>query len=79
MGTPALTTRGFTEEDFQQVGEFFDRSVDIAKSIKSKTGNKIKDFKTELETSEGVAKYSELNQLRTEVIEFSRKFPTIGF
>ena len=27
MGAPALTTRGFTEKDFHQVGEFVDRYV----------------------------------------------------
>ncbi len=79
MGTPALTTRGFTEEDFEQVGIFFDRSVAIALDIKAKTGSKLKDFKTVLETEESISNYPELLKLRKDVTEFSRKFPTIGF
>lgn len=79
MGTPALTTRGFTEEDFEQVGIFFDRSIHIAKSIKAKTGSKLKDFKDALDMEDKLKEYPELLQLRQEVIQFSRKFPTIGF
>merc|ERR1712032_1539026 len=29
LGTPALTTRGFSEEDFKKVGEFIDRGVQL--------------------------------------------------
>merc|ERR1711912_129213 len=49
MGCPALTTRGFTEEDFEKVAEFFDRAVKISVDIKGKTGTKLKDFKAALE------------------------------
>ncbi|CAE7551059.1 unnamed protein product [Symbiodinium microadriaticum] len=34
MGAPALTSRGFTEEDFEQVADFFDRAMAIAVDIK---------------------------------------------
>lgn len=37
-GTPALTSRGFTEEDFEKVAEFFDRAVKIAVDVKAQTG-----------------------------------------
>lgn len=30
MGSPALTSRGFVESDFDQVAEFVDRAVKIA-------------------------------------------------
>jgi glycine hydroxymethyltransferase len=45
MGTPALTTRGFTEKDFEQVVEFVDESVQIAQMISKQVGPKLKDFK----------------------------------
>lgn len=77
MGSPALTSRGFTEEDFVKVAQFFDRSVSIAVDIKKKTGGKVKDFKAALE--KGPDKYPELVALRNEVIAFASKFPTIGF
>lgn len=79
LGTPALTSRGFTEEDFEQVGEFFHRGVLIAKSLKEKTGPKMKDFQAALASEEQIQKIPELVQLRNEVKEFARKFPTIGF
>jgi len=77
MGAPALTSRGFTEEDFVQVAKFFDRSVKIAVDIKKKTGGKVKDFKAALEN--GPDSFPDLVALRKEVIAFSSKFPTIGF
>lgn len=77
MGTPALTSRGFTEEDFEKVVDFFDRSVSFAQTLKTKTGPKLKDFKAALES--GVDGHPELVQLKQEVTEFSRKFPTVGF
>lgn len=36
-GTPALTSRGFIEEDFVKVAEFFDAAVGIAVKIKAAT------------------------------------------
>lgn len=36
-GTPALTSRGFVEEDFAKVAEFFDASVKLAVKIKGET------------------------------------------
>lgn len=77
MGTPALTTRGFTEEDFEKVAEFFDRSVKITQDLKVKTGPKIKDFRAALEG--GVDSYPELVALKEEVTAFARKFPGICF
>lgn len=36
-GTPALTSRGFVEEDFAKVAYFFDAAVKLAVKIKSET------------------------------------------
>lgn len=36
-GTPALTSRGFVEEDFAKVAEFFDSAVKLAVKIKTET------------------------------------------
>merc|ERR1712196_127234 len=44
MGTPALTTRGFVEEDFEIVADFFDRAVQITVDIQAevkKEGGKL--------------------------------------
>ena len=36
-GTPALTSRGFKEEDFEKVADFIDTAADIASDAKAKT------------------------------------------
>jgi glycine hydroxymethyltransferase len=77
VGAPALTSRGFTEEDFAQVGVFFDRAVKIAQAIKKETGPKVKDFRAALK--DGPGKYTDLVQLKADVVEFAKKFPTVGF
>lgn len=74
MGTPALTTRGFCEADFEQVAEYVDRSVKIAVSIKAKTGGKLKDFRAYVDSTP----VPELVALRHDVEEFAKRFPTIG-
>merc|ERR1719324_1587359 len=74
MGTPALTSRGFTEADFEKVAEFVDRAVQIAQKVNSEAGPKRKDFMDKLD-----AGIPELTQLRTDVEDFAASFPTIGF
>lgn len=75
MGSPALTSRGFVESDFEQVAEFVDRAVQITSEIKAKTGPKLKDFRAYVnsETPDNLA------ALREEVEEFAKQFPTVGF
>ncbi|PSC74475.1 serine hydroxymethyltransferase [Micractinium conductrix] len=75
MGSPALTSRGFVERDFEQVAEFVDRSVKIAADLKKASGLKLKDFRELLEKEEPAA----LATLRKEVEDFAKQFPTIGF
>ena len=76
MGTPALTTRGFVETDFEMVAEFFHRAVGIAAEIQKKApGNKMKDFRTALESQE----WPEISELKADVEDFAMQFPTVGF
>ena len=78
MGTPALTSRGFVEEDFAKVAEYFDKAVTIALKVKSEAqGTKLKDFVSAMESSSTIQ--SEIAKLRHEVEEFAKQFPTIGF
>mmetsp|Transcript_10093 Transcript_10093/g.11587 ORF Transcript_10093/g.11587 Transcript_10093/m.11587 type:complete len:502 (+) Transcript_10093:164-1669(+) len=78
LGTPALTSRGFDEDDFRKVADLMHEGVqvtiDIKNSLKSK---KLKDFKEHLaadpESHEGI------NKLREKVEEFAQGFPTVGF
>jgi len=75
MGTPALTTRGFMEQDFVQVADFVDRAVKITADIKSKVGPKLKDFRAALEEQE----WPEITALKKDVETFASQFPAIGF
>jgi len=79
MGTPALTTRGLTEDDFAIVAEFFDRAVTIAVDLKNNTeeGKKLKGFRKMCAVGPSV--HPALEQLRKEVSEFACTFPTVGF
>ncbi|KAK8704397.1 hypothetical protein V6N13_048019 [Hibiscus sabdariffa] len=78
MGTPALTSRGFVEEDFEKVADFFDAAVKLALKIKAETkGTKLKDFVATLESDTNFQ--SEIAKLRQEVEEYAKQFPTIGF
>ncbi|KAF2554293.1 hypothetical protein F2Q68_00038035 [Brassica cretica] len=71
MGTPALTSRGFVEEDFA-------KAVKLALKVKSEAqGTKMKDFVLAMESSSTIQ--SEIAKLRHEVEEFAMQFPTIGF
>ncbi|KAF9979315.1 glycine hydroxymethyltransferase shm1 [Actinomortierella ambigua] len=77
VGTPAMTSRGLSEKDFEQVAGFIDRAVQIAKDANSKApGKKVKDFKDYVADGKHIA---EIQTLRKEVEEFARKFPTAGF
>ena len=76
IGTPALTTRGFVEADFEQVAEFIHRGVVTAKAInESGIGKKLADFKAAIKSQD----WPEINSLRGDVVDFASKFPTIGF
>ncbi|KAG0475155.1 hypothetical protein HPP92_014841, partial [Vanilla planifolia] len=79
MGTPALTSRGFVEDDFARVADFFDSAVKLALKTKSETkgGSKLKDFLATIESDANIQ--SEISKLRHDVEEYAKQFPTIGF
>ncbi|KAK3211101.1 hypothetical protein Dsin_015807 [Dipteronia sinensis] len=77
MGTPALTSRGFVEEDFVKVAHYFDAAVKLAVKIKSEAkGTKLKDF---LAAMSGAHFQSEIAKIRHDVEVYAKQFPTIGF
>ena len=77
MGTPALTSRGFEEADFEQVAEFFDRAVQLSSQIKSEMPTKkLKDFLAALPDENANA---DVLALRNDVKAFALGFPTVGF
>mmetsp|Transcript_31043 Transcript_31043/g.56432 ORF Transcript_31043/g.56432 Transcript_31043/m.56432 type:complete len:484 (-) Transcript_31043:583-2034(-) len=77
IGTPALTTRGFVEEDFVKIADFIHRAVKIAKEISDNppAPGKLKEFKDQLKKEAGRA---DLKELRSEVEALANAFPMPG-
>ncbi|KAJ1803008.1 glycine hydroxymethyltransferase shm1, partial [Coemansia sp. RSA 2598] len=74
IGTSALTSRGFKEEDFERVGELLHRTVEIATEAQNAAGSKLlKDFMAVAVKSPKIA------ELQKEVEAFATSFPMPGF
>ncbi|KAI1500348.1 serine hydroxymethyltransferase [Biscogniauxia marginata] len=81
IGTPAMTTRGFTEDDFIRVADIIDRTVTIATRVDKAARKaaeekgekyKLKFFFDYLGTGED---YAEIVQLRAEVADWVATYP----
>lgn len=74
IGTPAMTSRGFGEEDFKRVADYIDQSIKLCKKVQGelpKEANKLKDFKAQV-ASESVP---EIQKLRQEIADWASTFP----
>ena len=70
IGTSALTTRGFKEDDFIKVGTLIHKCVELALEIQNVSGKKLVDFKNILN-----ADFSEeIAELRKEVNDLAENF-----
>lgn len=72
LGTPAMTTRGLVEKDWEQVVTFLLKGVEIAKRITEASGKNLKDFLAALDKDEEVLKVGE------EVKAWSKQFSIPG-
>merc|ERR1712083_317627 len=54
IGSPAMTTRGCTADDFKKIAGFLDRCCQIALKIQEAKGKKLKDFEAGLESNPAV-------------------------
>merc|ERR1719343_1760884 len=54
IGSPAMTTRGCSLEDFRKIAGFLDRCCQIALKIQKEKGKKLKDFEEALKTDADV-------------------------
>ena len=74
IGTPAITTRGYLEEDSREVARFLDDAINLSIDLQSRCGSKkLKDFQDEIDSS------SEVKSLAAEVEKFATQFPMPGF
>eukprot|EP00474_Spongospora_subterranea_P010110 CRZ10568.1 hypothetical protein [Spongospora subterranea] len=75
IGTPALTSRGLVESDFETIGEFLNQAVKMCLKIQDRAGCKgIKEFKAGVQ-----AESKAVDALRETVKAFARSFPMKGF
>lgn len=81
LGAPALTTRGFTEDDFVQVARFIDEGVKLTAELNdqavAKGAKKVVDFKEFVSTDAHAV--AQVDALKSKVTAFVRQFPTIGY
>lgn len=74
IGTCAITTRGYNEDDCRQVARFIDRAIKISLSVQEKSGaKKINEFVAAIE------KDADVQKLAKEVEAFASEFPIPGF
>lgn len=92
LGTPALTSRSFGENDFRQVAGYLDRAVGLClKAMEAAGSKKMKDFQLVLRKATHEKEMNEfdnkealeilrkdLNKLSSDVEEFAKKFPMPG-
>ncbi|GAB1317549.1 Serine hydroxymethyltransferase, cytosolic [Madurella fahalii] len=74
IGTPAMTSRGFGEADFERVARYIDESIKICKDVQAalpKEANKLKDFKFKVASGE----VARINELKKEISKWSETFP----
>ena len=85
MGTPAMTTRGFAEEDFKRVADIVDRAVTVAVRIDKAARKQAEDkgegkaagrLRTFLDFLGDGNTEKEIVQLRSEVSDWVGTYPT---
>ena len=73
IGTPALTTRGFTEADFVKVGDFIIEVVELSRLIQNESGKKLVDFKCVAHEKY----FEEIARLKNDINKFAETFEFI--
>lgn len=77
VGTPAMTTRQFGEDDFRRVATFIDTAVKIAIRIKSEVAKKIEKPKL-VDFKANAVEDAEVKQVRKDVVAWASDFPVPG-
>merc|ERR1711976_464220 len=68
VGSPAMTTRGCTTDDFKKIAGFLDRCCQIALKIQEQKGKKLKDFEA------GIPGNADIAALKKEVESWAINF-----
>ncbi|XP_010435218.1 PREDICTED: serine hydroxymethyltransferase 5 [Camelina sativa] len=73
IGTPAMTSRGLMEKDFEKIGEFLSRAVTLTLEIQNQYGELTEDF------NKGLVNNKEMDELKDDVEKFTYSFEMPGF
>ena len=74
IGSPAMTSRGFGEQDFERVASYIDQAIKICKEVQGglpKDANRLKDFKTKVASGE----VEKISALKKEIAAWCHTFP----
>ena len=74
IGAPAMTSRGFGEDDFKRIADYIDKLIVITKQVQAKLpkeANKLKDFKAKVAGGE----VPEILMLKEEISKWASSFP----
>lgn len=74
IGSPALTARGFREDEFKYVAELLHRAVQLTIELQQQYGKKLDDFKKGLANDN-----DKIKQLKADVEAFATKYYMPGF
>jgi glycine hydroxymethyltransferase len=74
IGSPALTSRGFKEKEFEKIADLMDRVAKICIAVQAAGGKSMPDFKDILKEKFD----SDIQALRKDVVQFASKFPMPG-
>lgn len=77
IGSPALTTRGLKEGDFEKVADFLHEAVQLCARIQERAGKPLRTFIESSEKDEEFAAY--IKDMRKRVGEFATSFGMPGF
>lgn len=72
IGTPAMTSRGCLEQDFEMIAEFLYKALQIAQKVQKEYGHSQKAFK------KGLQNNKEVDEVRTSVERFALSFEMPG-
>ena len=77
LGTPALTTRGFSEKDISLLVKIIHEALQLAKEVETRSGPKLADFKRVLLDEPDIKE--KVLQIRERVENLALAFPMPGY
>ncbi|CCF57422.1 hypothetical protein KAFR_0C04320 [Kazachstania africana CBS 2517] len=79
VGTPAMTTRGFKEVDFEKVADYIGRAIELANILKNREPGNVKSSNEKIQNFKRICEESEeVSSLSDEVYSWAGSFAVPG-